>query len=285
MNRMTNISKFLSRSLWVFAVCSSAGAVDFDEADCVIEPHVSVDLSTSVDGIVEEVLVDRGDIVRAGQVLVRLESGVEKATVEQAKLRTAQPAAIELAEGRLAFARKKQARTMQLYADNAVSEFNKDEVDLEVETAILAVKQEVENRERALLDLERAQEILKLRTILSPIDGVVVERLVAKGEAIGEQQTVLMRLVQIDPLNVELIVPFSEFGSITKGTKLAITPGFPVEGTRIAEVIIIDPIIDASSGTFGVRARLPNPDYGIPAGLNCTATLASDAGSAASTTE
>lgn len=270
---MIELIKTLARSACLFAVCGTAVAVDLGEADCVIEPHITVDLSTSVDGIVEEVLVDRGDIVRVGDVLVRLEAGVERAAVEQARLRTDQSAEIELAEGLLAFARKKQTRTMQLYGDNAVSEFTKDEVDLEVETAVLEVKMAIENRERAMLDLERAQEILKLRTILSPVDGVVVERLVSKGEAIGEQQTVLLKLAQIDPLNVELIVPSSQFGAIEVGTTLIVTPGFPVEESLSAEVIIIDPIIDASSGTFGVRARLPNPNYKIPAGLTCDASL------------
>jgi RND family efflux transporter MFP subunit len=272
---MTNIIKIFARGACLLVACGSAAAADLGEADCVIEPHITVDLSTSVDGIVDEVLVDRGDIVRAGNVLVRLEAGVEKAAVEQARLRTDQMAEIELAEGRLVFARKKQARTMQLYGDSAVSEFTKDEVDLEVETAILEVKRARENRERALLDLDRAEEILKLRTIRSPINGVVVEKLVAKGEAIGEQQTVLLRLAQIDPLNVELIVPSGQFGAVEVGSTLTVTPGFPVEGSFDAEITIIDPIVDASSGTFGVRAVLPNPDYNIPAGLTCEASLQS----------
>lgn len=275
MSGMTNIIKIFARGACLLVACGSAAAADLGEADCVIEPHITVDLSTSVDGIVDEVLVDRGDIVRAGNVLVRLEAGVEKAAVEQARLRTDQMAEIELAEGRLVFARKKQARTMQLYGDSAVSEFTKDEVDLEVETAILEVKRARENRERALLDLDRAEEILKLRTIRSPINGVVVEKLVAKGEAIGEQQTVLLRLAQIDPLNVELIVPSGQFGALEVGSTLTVTPGFPVEGSFDAEITIIDPIIDASSGTFGVRAVLPNPDYNIPAGLTCEASLQS----------
>jgi len=273
MKGMQNVIRIVCGGLCLLLACGNALAVDLSQADCVIEPHVSIDLSTSVDGIVEEVMVDRGDIVHAGDLLVKLESGVEAASVEQARLRTDQMAQIELAEGRLIFARKKQDRTAQLYTDNAVSEFTRDEVILEVQTAELEVKLAIENRERAKLELGRALEILKLRTIRSPIDGVVVERLVAKGEAIGEQQTVLMRLVQIDPLNVELVVPASEFGSIETGMTLTVEPGFPVEGTHSAEIIIIDPIIDASSGTFGVRATLPNPDYKIPAGLICQVSL------------
>jgi multidrug efflux pump subunit AcrA (membrane-fusion protein) len=85
----------------------------------------------------------------------------------------------------------------------------------------------------------------------------------------------LLRLAQIDPLNVELIVPSGQFGAVEVGSTLTVTPGFPVEGSFDAEITIIDPIVDASSGTFGVRAVLPNPDYNIPAGLTCEASLQS----------
>jgi len=260
----------------VIVPSDQAAAVDLSDADCVIEPYVSVDLSTSVDGIVEETLVDRGDTVTKGQVLVRLEAGVERAAVEQARLRTRQKSEIELAESMLGFAQKKRARTMQLFEDQAISELTMDEVDLEVETALLELKRATENEEQARLDLERAEEILNLRRILSPIDGIVVERLVSAGEAIGEQQTVLMRLVQIDPLNVELIVPASEFGRFELSGTLLVSPRPPGEGTYEATIVIIDPVIDASSGTFGVRANLPNPDHSIPAGLICDAALADD---------
>jgi len=261
----------------ILAVCSDrAGAVDLSDADCIIEPHVSVDLGTSVDGIVDEILVDRGDTVAEGQVLVRLESGVERAAVKQAQLRTRQKSGTELAEGRLVFAKRKRDRTMQLFADNVVSEMTRDEVDLEVETAELELKRATENEEQAQLDLERAQAILDLRRIVSPIDGIVVERLVSPGESIGQQQTVLMKLVQVDPLNVELIVPSSQFGSFVLGGTLLISPRPPGKGTYEATIDIIDPVIDAASGTFGVRAKLPNPGHRIPAGLVCTAALASN---------
>ena len=255
---MNNIGKIIGLA----AVClwtSPAIAVDLTDVDCVIEPYRSVDLSTSVDGIVEEILVERGDVVKKGQVLVRLEAGVERAVYEQAQLRTRQRSEIELAEGRLVFARRKRERTMQLFADNAVSEFTRDEVDLEVETAALELKQAQENQERAELDLARAKAILDLRSIRSPLDGVVIERRVSEGEAIGEQQTILLELVQVDPLNVELIVPASQFGAFELGDTLIVTPGAPGKGTYEADVEIIDSVIDASSGTFGVRAALPNP--------------------------
>ena len=47
-------------------------------------------------------------------------------------------------------------------------------------------------------------------------------------------------------------------------------PAAPVGGAYEARVVVIDPVIDAASSTFGVRLLLPNPDARIPAGLRCS---------------
>ena len=82
-----------------------------------------------------------------------------------------------------------------------------------------------------------------------------------------------LKLFQIDPLNVELIVPASQFGSFDVGTMPAVSPRPPGVGTYYGEIELIDPIIEASSGTFGVRAKLPNPDLEITAGRVCDVAI------------
>ena len=62
----------LALAVYLAAASGVASAVDFSDSDCVIEPNITVDLSTSVDGIVEEIFVDRGDIVKKDDVLVHL---------------------------------------------------------------------------------------------------------------------------------------------------------------------------------------------------------------------
>jgi multidrug efflux pump subunit AcrA (membrane-fusion protein) len=52
--------------------------------------------------------------------------------------------------------------------------------------------------------------------------------------------------------------------------RASVEPEFPVEASVIATVSIVDPVIDAASGTFSVRLDLPNPDGQIPGGLHCT---------------
>ena len=52
-----------------------------------------------------------------------------------------------------------------------------------------------------------------------------------------------------------------------------ITMADPVGGRFTGRVTIVDRVFDSSSGTFGVRIELPNPDHSLPAGHRCTVTF------------
>lgn len=258
--------------LLLWGVCVSPCRANLGDADCIIEPHMVVEISTSVEGVVETISVDRGDVVEKGQILVILESGVEKASVELARLRAQEDAEILLGQARVEFEEREKSRTDELSSSKLVSQHAKDEADYEASRAKLELRQARQSRKRAEHELVRAIEVLNRRTIRSPIDGVVIQRVASPGEGISEEEEIL-RLAQVDPLNVELIVPAAEFGRLRPGMRLAVRLGQPVNDVYIAEVVIVDPIIDASSGTFGVRALLPNQDMRLPAGLSCTAEI------------
>jgi multidrug efflux pump subunit AcrA (membrane-fusion protein) len=83
-----------------------------------------------------------------------------------------------------------------------------------------------------------------------------------------DEETIL-RIAQIDPLRVEAILPSAMFGMIKLGMKAAVEPEFPGDQVYVATVQIVDRVIDAASGTFGVRLELPNSDLAIPGGLHC----------------
>ena len=78
-----------------------------------------------------------------------------------------------------------------------------------------------------------------------------------------------MELAQIDPLNVEVIIPVQYYGKITRDILAEVRPLGPIDGTYETKVKMIDKVIDAASGTFGVRLEIPNPGNKIPAGLRC----------------
>ena len=78
----------------------------------------------------------------------------------------------------------------------------------------------------------------------------------------------ILRMAEIDPLNVEVILPASLYGSVQQGDRAEISPETPRE-KFVARVRVVDRVINAASGTFGVRLELANEKQLIPAGAKC----------------
>jgi hypothetical protein len=76
-------------------------------------------------------------------------------------------------------------------------------------------------------------------------------------------------VVKVDPLRIEVIMPGSLFGSVAAGSVARVTPDLAGAATVNAKVTLVDNLLDAASGTFRVRLKLPNPGASIPAGLRC----------------
>jgi membrane fusion protein (multidrug efflux system) len=144
-------------------------------------------------------------------------------------------------------------------------------LDTSVERASGAVahaQAELTNRHLADLELQRTAADVSLRTIRSPINGVVVERFMSPGEF--PKQEKILKLAQINPLRVEAYAPVSLLGKVSVGMEASVKMEEPVSGLHKAKVTVVDRVVDGASGTFGIRLELPNPDLKFPAGLKCT---------------
>ena len=216
-------------------------AADAGKLECLVEPYRKVAVSSSVPGVLDEVKVDRGDVVKKGQVLASLVSGVERAQ-------------FELAKSKAAFAERKVERNREMYRKQLISIGEKDELETQWEIF--------------KLELREAEERLKQRTILSPCDGVVAKRMSSAGEFVQEKP--ILDLVQLNPLRVEVVVPVSLYGKIKVGMTGMVEWEAPIGGTYPATVKIVDSVVDAASGTIGVRLELPNPNLKLPAGTKCS---------------
>jgi RND family efflux transporter MFP subunit len=236
--------------------------------DCLIQPKMVLKLGTSVPGLLSEVLVDRGDVVKKGDVLARLESGVEQAAESLARIRSENDATVRSSLAKLEFQRRKDERSRLLRKSDSISVAVADEAETGARVAEQDLDEAKVNLAMSKLELARATEVLKQRTILSPINGVVVERTLGPGEYVFDQSHILT-VSQIDPLNVEVYVPLSQFGKIRVGASAEVYPEEPVGGRYTATVVVVDQVFDAASGTIGVRLELSNPNYAIPAGLKC----------------
>jgi RND family efflux transporter MFP subunit len=237
------------------------------EFDGVIEPYMVVKVGSGVYGILETVDADRGDFVKKGQVLAALQSGVEKATMEAARARAEMEASIKAKQANLDFYTRKKQMNEELYKKKVLPFSQMDEIETNRALAEMQLQEAIENKRLAELEYKRAVEVVNRMTICSPINGIVVERYLSPGEYIENQS--VMKLAQIDPLNVEVIIPVTQYASVKVGMLARVIPEAPIGGQYIAEVKIVDRVIDAASGTFGIRLELPNPNNRLPAGLKC----------------
>lgn len=209
--------------------------------ECLVEPYLEVEIGSGVPGILDRVPVDRGDRVRKDQVVAELRSDVERAS-------------FDLVKARVEYAARRVERSVELYRRQMISIEERDELETE--------------HELLKLELIEAEERLKLRTIRSPLSGVVVKRHFSPGEYVQEDP--IMLLAQIDPLRIEVVVPVALYGRVEVGMIASVEWEIPTGGPHSATVTIVDPVIDAASGTIGIRLELPNPDHRLPAGTQCS---------------
>lgn len=246
--------------------------VHSQELDCLIEPFVTVKVSSAVNGVLETVTVDRGDLVKKGQILATLESGAEKAAIEVLRARATLESAIKIGQARLELSTRSHSRNDGMFQKSLISAEKMDEAATTRRLAEMTLLEATDNRRLAGLELQRATAELARRTIYSPITGVVVERWLAPGEFARDEQPVL-KLAQLDPLRVEVFAPVALLGNITVGQRAEVTLQAPVNGAYSARVTVVDRVVDAASGLFGVRLELPNRDSHLPAGLKCKVRL------------
>lgn len=258
------------QAVWLLLFCAyplSTSADEFPAVDCIISPYQIVDLASAVPGVIERILVERSDFVTRGQVVAELAAGVERATVALARARAQVEPEINVWQVNLEFDERRKARIHSLYANKVVSDDNKDEADREAELSSWKLQQAHDLKKIRKLELERAEEQLKQKIIKSPIDGFILEKFKLPGEYVEDQP--ILRIAQLDPLNVEAIVPIELFGKIPVGMAAEVHPETLTAETRPARVTVVDRMGDAGSGTFGVRLEMPNPGYELPAGLKC----------------
>ncbi len=250
-------------------ICPPLIADQQAELDCLVRPEMYIELSSPVDTTLKAMLVKVGDTITRGQPLVQLENSVENAKLALARQQAQSSSEVNNRIIQLKFAKRNLQRMAELYAKNSISLFEKDKADAEVSLAKIELLKARENRKLAQLNLKKSQAELALRTIKSPIDGIIIDSYIKIGESVANRP--IMKLAQINPLRVELIAPTEYFGLIEKDMEVEIYPERPVDKTFKATVTVVDQLIDPASGSFTIRMSLPNPGDELVGGVNCIA--------------
>jgi RND family efflux transporter MFP subunit len=242
------------------------------EHDCVITPRLTLHVGSPANGILDEVLVDRGDTVTEGQVLARLRSDVERVQVELARVRATSDVALESSRDRLTYFQSRDERSSTLLERDVISAEARERAQTELILARSEVRTAELEKQIAILEHERARAALELRTIRSPAAGVIIERHLGPSESVHDQAKVVTIAV-VDTLFVDAYLPIESYPQTTVGTLATVRPEAPIGGVYEAEIIVVDTVFDAASSTFGVRLALDNAEGLLPAGLKCTLDL------------
>jgi RND family efflux transporter MFP subunit len=273
----------MNKSLWMvvlFAACRADAA----PLACLIEPDKVAEVGAQVIGVLEKITVERGDIVKAGQVVAQLKSDVERASVNVAEVRARADAELKAALAAAELADSKAARARHLVSVGFVSKEAADQSEAEARIAQNRVAQAREAQRLSQQELALSNSQLAQRSIRTPFTGIVVDRYRTEGERIEREP--IVRIAKIDPLRIEMVLPLAQFGQVQPGATINIKTDVTGDKLLPAKVTLVDRVVDAASNTFRVRLSLPNPDQRIPAGLRCVAdlpALAMDGSKAAAT--
>ena len=254
----------------LFLILAPGVASAFESSDCLILPGREIELGSAVPGLLAEVAVDGGDRVVAGQIVARLRSEIQEANLALAKARASSPAALKAAEARLDFEAQELQRAKDLLRRKVIAQQVMDERNTSYQIRLRELEEAQQNAELAALEVAMAEAELEVRRLRSPIDGVVTARSKDAGEYLRDDGSVLT-IAQLDPLRVEVFLPQQEYGRLSLGDTVALLAVTRDSAPIDATVERIDPSIDASSATFGVRLSVPNPNLDLISGVRCLA--------------
>ncbi len=245
----------------------------------VTRASVRVEVRARVNGFIEERSFVEGGLVEAGDVLYRIDDRPFRARVNRME------AELKRARTTLEKARRDVDRMEPLYREDAVSQLDLDNTMAQLEQS----EADVAAREADLLE---ANLELEYTTVVAPINGMISEAEVDIGALVGPgYDSLLATVMQTDPIFIEFRMSALDYLNAQRQRntwlqrRAAEASGRSVEGfVRITlpddspyayrgDIDFTDPQVNPETGTFRVRARVPNPNRQLLPGQFTRATL------------
>jgi multidrug efflux system membrane fusion protein len=221
-------------------------------------------VASRASGVAARRLVDIGDKVKAGDVLLVIDAPEVEQELARAK------ATVQQTRARLDLARVNSGRAEQLVKQGHISEQQRDErtANERIAEADLAA---------AEAEVQRLTEVQGFLTVRAPFAGTVVARAVERGDRISatdsQPSAPLFRIARLDELRVELDVPQTDALKVRIASKAKVVFSELPGEVFTAEVVRRTGVIDQVSSTMRAELAMPNPEERIPAGLTGIVTL------------
>lgn len=237
-------------------VVKTAPAVRILAINGRIRPRLQVDIRPTLGGELVALPFDVGDRVVAGQILARIDDAPETAAIAEAE------ASVQTQQATLAQARRDLARF------EALSQFA---IRRDVEQRRLAVVEGERELSRRRASVMQARELRDRRVLRAPFAGVILERLVDPGQAVG-LESVIYRLADLSSPEVTIEVDEIYAAEIRPGIEAMIS--LPGQNRQLrAKVLHVEPRVDPATGARDVRLGLVDAAIDAPSGLTVTVNL------------
>ncbi|HVW12122.1 MAG TPA: efflux RND transporter periplasmic adaptor subunit [Bryobacteraceae bacterium] len=236
-------------------------------------PFQSVSLHAKVPGYVDRVLVDRGSIVKRGDLLVELSAPEMTAQIAEAESKVQATEADRLqAEAQLAAAQstydrlKKAAETPGAIAGN---ELILAEKQVDAAKALIDSREQAGKAAQAVVNSRK--DLLSYLKISAPFDGVVTERLVHPGALVGPGNDIpLLTVEEVSHLRLVVPVPEEDVSGIVKGASVSFqVPAWPGQ-TFSGTVSRISRVLDPKTRTMPVELDVINRGGSLAPGMYST---------------
>lgn len=233
-------------------------------------PFLSTELHAKVAGYVENVLVDRGSIVRQGELLVQLSAPELDARITQAQAQVSAAESDEAqAEAQMAASQSNYEKLLEA-AKTPGTVAGNDLVQAKQQTD--AARALVESRQRTVesmkANLKSQQDLAAYLRITAPFDGVITTRYVHPGALVGPGSDVpLLQLDQVSHLRLAVAVPEADVAGIQNGVKVEFN--VPAHPQRTFSGVIARPAraLDIKTRTMPVELDVRNPEGLLAPGM------------------
>ena len=229
-------------------------------------PWRQVTLRSPLDAMLEELPVEEGDVVEEGQVVARMDEGVQDAVTEAARLRAASDAAVRAADLKVADARLELDRVRQLVEGDAASRWESEKAQLALEQAELEAEAAREGRALAEAELELERRRLERHRLHAPFAGRVLQTPAEEGETLVRGDEVV-ELVDTATLRAQLYAPITLWGRLEGGRRYRLLALEPRERELVGTLVNVDPTADPASRAFRLTFRIDNEEGELPGGF------------------
>jgi RND family efflux transporter MFP subunit len=224
----------------------------------ITEPSEMSELAFALPGVVIDVPVKLGNVVKKGQLLAQQDESVEKAGLI-VRLQEKQEALLQITAAEKEYATKKVVFERQdklLKSNNLTSQTEWETAKLDMEIAKVRGDLAKETVKKTDAQIEEQQIRIDLKKLVAPYDGIVKKIDADRGET-GDPQKPAMVVVSNNPLWVKIDMPSEKAKHLKLGQELEVRYDGEAQAAK-AKVIFLDPVVDAASDTRIVRLEMQN---------------------------